>query len=41
MVVPDRADEETSTFEEAELSRYRSTITEALDEEEHTSCPSP
>ncbi|MCX4821366.1 hypothetical protein OG883_15920 [Streptomyces sp. NBC_01142] len=41
MVVPERSDQETSTFEGAELTQYRSTITKALGKAEHTACPHP
>ncbi|MEV6395881.1 hypothetical protein AB0M39_14050 [Streptomyces sp. NPDC051907] len=41
MVVPERSDQEASTFEGAKLTQYRSTITKALDEAEQTACRSP
>lgn len=41
IVVPERPDQEASTFEGARLTRYRSTITKALDRAERETCPSP
>ncbi|MEU0249718.1 hypothetical protein ABZ192_36495 [Streptomyces sp. NPDC006235] len=41
IVVPERTDQEASTFEGARLTQYRSTITKALDKAERETCPSP
>ncbi|MFB7935425.1 hypothetical protein ACFC4C_40675 [Streptomyces sp. NPDC056039] len=41
IVVPERPDQEASTFEGARLTQYRSTITKALDQAERATCPSP
>ncbi|CAL9327675.1 hypothetical protein SUDANB1_00003 [Streptomyces sp. enrichment culture] len=41
IVVPERTDQEASTFEGARLTQYRSTITKALDKDERETCPSP
>ncbi|MEU0195020.1 hypothetical protein ABZ250_35205 [Streptomyces afghaniensis] len=41
IVVPERPDQEASTFEGARLTQYRSTITKALDKAGRKTCPSP
>jgi hypothetical protein len=41
IVVPERTDQEASTFEGARLAQYRSMITKALGKAERETCPSP
>jgi hypothetical protein len=41
IIVPERPDQEASTFEGARLAQYRSMITKALDSAERETCPSP
>ncbi|MFI9755769.1 hypothetical protein [Streptomyces collinus] len=40
IVVPERTDQEASTFEGARLTQYRSVITKVLDKAERETCPS-